>query len=256
MLINLAVRKGGLPPLFLFAFFLVTLTPTQTTNAKGHHTAYPIESTLHISPLKPSDDRYAYFEFQVPSGCTQMKVSYDYDRTKNTVDLGLFDSTSSSEAGNLKGFRGWSGGRRSEVTVARAEATPGYLAGDIPTGAWRLIFGLYKICPDGADIKIRITTATATTDPATASFIASPVDATASIRFRSAAVPKGPSTTPRQWFRGDLHCHTVHSDGDWTVEELAKTANAMNLDFLVVTDHNTMSHHRDIDNWMHQNPTP
>jgi hypothetical protein len=53
-----------------------------------------------------------------------------------------------------------------------------------------------------------------------------------------------------KWFLGDLHMHTVHSDGDWTVDELATTASGMNLDFIVVTDHNTMSHHRDIESRM------
>jgi hypothetical protein len=46
-----------------------------------------------------------------------------------------------------------------------------------------------------------------------------------------------------QWLAGDLHAHTVHSDGSLTVEELAALAAAGGLDFLAVTDHNTVSHH-------------
>jgi hypothetical protein len=42
---------------------------------------------------------------------------------------------------------------------------------------------------------------------------------------------------------GDLHAHTVHSDGSLTVDELAAHAAAVGLDYLAVTDHNTVSHH-------------
>jgi hypothetical protein len=41
--------------------------------------------------------------------------------------------------------------------------------------------------------------------------------------------------------------HTVHSDGDWTIAELASSARIAGLDFICVTDHNTASHHAEID---------
>ena len=47
----------------------------------------------------------------------------------------------------------------------------------------------------------------------------------------------------RRWLAGDLHTHTVHSDGVMTVPELARFAAGRGLDFLAVTDHNTVSHH-------------
>jgi len=43
------------------------------------------------------------------------------------------------------------------------------------------------------------------------------------------------------WYRGDLHTHTVHSDGDWEVADLLKAARAQGLDFVALTDHNTVS---------------
>jgi hypothetical protein len=49
------------------------------------------------------------------------------------------------------------------------------------------------------------------------------------------------------WFAGDLHTHTVHSDGDWTVPDLARAAYYDHLDFLFVTDHNTASHHAEVE---------
>src|SRR5437867_67863 len=43
------------------------------------------------------------------------------------------------------------------------------------------------------------------------------------------------------WYRGDLHSHSVHSDGSNTVAEMAEAASAIGLDFLAPTDHNTIS---------------
>jgi hypothetical protein len=50
----------------------------------------------------------------------------------------------------------------------------------------------------------------------------------------------------RRWLAGDLHTHTVHSDGKLTVPELAELAVRRGLDFLAVTDHNTVSHHAEL----------
>ncbi|MBM3136180.1 MAG: PHP domain-containing protein, partial [Chloroflexi bacterium] len=48
------------------------------------------------------------------------------------------------------------------------------------------------------------------------------------------------------WYRGDLHCHTQHSDGENTLAELLASAKARGLDFLAITDHNTTSYFLDL----------
>jgi hypothetical protein len=55
-----------------------------------------------------------------------------------------------------------------------------------------------------------------------------------------------PAGHGRRWLAGDLHAHTVHSDGMLTVQELAVLAVGRGLDFLAVTDHNTVSHHAEL----------
>jgi hypothetical protein len=55
-----------------------------------------------------------------------------------------------------------------------------------------------------------------------------------------------PATPGRTWLAGDLHSHTVHSDGALTVPELAAHAVSTGLDFVAVTDHNTVSHHSEL----------
>ena len=40
---------------------------------------------------------------------------------------------------------------------------------------------------------------------------------------------------------GDLHCHTTLSDGSLGIEEVISQAKRMNLDYLAITDHDTLS---------------
>lgn len=43
-----------------------------------------------------------------------------------------------------------------------------------------------------------------------------------------------------------MHCHTVHSDGDFTVPSLIETALARHLDGIQITDHNAVSAHAEV----------
>lgn len=45
----------------------------------------------------------------------------------------------------------------------------------------------------------------------------------------------------------ELHCHTLHSDGGFTVSELQKSAKEDGLSLMALTDHNTMSGHAELD---------
>lgn len=47
----------------------------------------------------------------------------------------------------------------------------------------------------------------------------------------------------RGWYRGDLHVHSVYSDGRLKPAELAAAARAAGLDFIATTDHNTTAAH-------------
>ncbi len=55
-----------------------------------------------------------------------------------------------------------------------------------------------------------------------------------------------PAKPGRRWLAGDLHTHTVHSDGVMTVPELARFAVGRGMEFIAVTDHNTVSHHAEL----------
>ncbi|MEV0617843.1 CehA/McbA family metallohydrolase [Nonomuraea sp. NPDC050404] len=161
--------------------------------------------------------------FEVPAGSAAVTVRLSYDRSQGVIDLGC---------ASPEGFRGWSGGARDEYTIARDWATPGYLPGEPETGTWHVWLRLHRIPPQGLDYTLDI------------SFddVAPPV----------AEEPPHGQCPPRRdipdidglrWYAGDFHAHTVHSDGSLTIAELAELAHGRGLDFLAVTDHNTVSHH-------------
>ncbi|RME80872.1 MAG: hypothetical protein D6775_15060 [Caldilineae bacterium] len=49
------------------------------------------------------------------------------------------------------------------------------------------------------------------------------------------------TTAGATWYAGDFHAHTTASDGRHTPAELARLAQAAGLDFLSITDHNTLA---------------
>jgi hypothetical protein len=167
----------------------------------------------------------------------------------NVIDLGLFDPRGSQFPGG-PGFRGWSGSARSEFFVGSEEATPGYLPGPLPAGRYAVLLGLYRIWPQGADYEIHIEAISAV-NQTVASTVAS-VDAsdelarTHSVHMERLNAGTAETRTHDQsavWLRGDLQSHTYHSDAKGSPARLVSKARALGLDFLAITDHNTVSHH-------------
>ena len=222
--------------------------------------ARTFERVVHLAPPGTHDSRYAYVPFDVPAHTARISVSYKYERDNgaNTIDIGLFDTRSTGSDSDPRGFRGWSGGRRSEFFVSREEATPGYLPGDLPAGTWRIILGLYRVAPTGVDVSLKIGIETEENRSSSPTRVP-PKTKISSARGRPGSVaensmrqtsfPQKVAAHGLRWWRGDLHMHTVHSDGDWTIPELISSARNIGLDFIFITDHNTASHHPEIDNF-------
>jgi hypothetical protein len=188
------------------------------------------------------EDRIAspwhYFPVEVGPGVSALRVELSYSRDGGTVlDLGCFDPS---------GFRGWSGGARSSFVISPSGATPGYLAGPVSAGLWRVVLGLYAVPVDGVRFEL-------TAEPVARDLADDLAGEVAGDQLTSTPAPMAPgerraprdlpAAAGRRWLAGDLHAHTVHSDGAMTVAELADFAVRQGLDFVAVTDHNTVSHH-------------
>jgi hypothetical protein len=175
------------------------------------------------------ESTWHYLPVEVPAGASALRVQLDYDAAGAVLDLGCFGPA---------GFRGWSGGARRSFVIAAGSATPGYLPGELEPGTWQVVIGLHRVAAAGTRYEL------------SAEAAGGPFHGT-----RSEPVPPLPSRPARRvlpaagglsWLAGDLHAHTVHSDGIMSVPELARFAVGRGLDFLAVTDHNTVSHHAEL----------
>ena len=101
---------------------------------------------------------------------------------------------------------GVSGSDKSEIFLSETTATPGYHPWPLVPGEWRILVGAYQIALEGVTV-------------------------TYELKF-----------TPKRMrlFKGDLHTHTIASDGVLTLDQLAQHALRHGLDYLAVTDHNQM----------------
>ena len=174
---------------------------------------------------------WVYLPVELPDGVAELCVRCSHDRPDaqggeagNTLDLGIFDQRG-IEPGANRGFRGWSGGSRDGFTISRSDATPGYLPGPLHPGTWHVVLGPYRVAPEGMSWTVAVT-----------------------LRYGEPGPPFAPDPAPQRaagrgpaWYRGDMHLHTVHSDGQQTPAELAAGASAAGLDFVVSTEHNTTS---------------
>ncbi len=186
---------------------------------------------LHGSITAADAQTYRELSFTVPTGVTRITVAFSYtDRDKHTsIDLGILDE---------ERFRGWSGGNKNGFTLSETDATPSYLPGALHPGAWRLLLGIPNIekgVTSTYEARIYF------------SHVGDPVPVST---FSSAPLRQGPA-----WYRGDFHMHDAHSDGACLSQSglkvpcpLYKTveaAVARHLDFIAITDHNTVAHFND-----------
>jgi len=182
------------------------------------------------------EDRFAspwhYLPVDVPDGARGLRAELEYERAGAVLDLGCMAPS---------GFRGWSGGARGSFVISPDAATPGYLPGDIEPGTWQVMIGLHQVPPGGADYRLTVQVS-GTPGELAAPPPPEPPPPLAD-RPPRRELPAGPG---RRWLAGDLHTHTVHSDGVMTVPELARFAVGRGLDFLAITDHNTVSHHAEL----------
>lgn len=174
---------------------------------------------------------FLYLPFTVPEKACTIEVEYEYQGKgpgETTVDIGLFQPGTVDLITGMKNLRGWSGSNKKSFTVSREAATPSYLPGDIPPGEWKVILGLYKIPDQGLRYRVKVRVYEGCLKTSSQSLP------------ETSELVQGDS--PKGWVKGDLHMHSVHSDGDSTLDQIAEVAGSLGLDFVSVTDHNVVSH--------------
>jgi hypothetical protein len=159
----------------------------------------------------------AYFTvpFTMPPDTEAFALAYRYERhraSETRLAQGSFTSRQEINIIDLgliapDGSQvGVSGSDKTEFHVSETDATPGYRPWPLVPGEWQILLGAYKIAPEGV-----------------------------TVTYELSFTPKH-----RRLLKGDLHTHTLASDGVLSVEELARHARRHGLDFLAITDHNQM----------------
>lgn len=193
--------------------------------------ATPLVLTGEIT--RADHQTYREIPFTVPARVKQITVDFAYTgkEQKTVIDLGLRDP---------QGQRGWSGGNKTRFVVGETRATPSYRPAPIQAGDWKLVLGIPNI-----------------RDGQTASW-------TATISFAAREGSEGELAAAYQpvvlsavagWRRGDFHTHTAHSDGSCEdggarapcpPDHTFSAARDAGLDFVAITDHNTITQLADI----------
>uniref|UniRef100_A0AAU2V7D9 CehA/McbA family metallohydrolase n=1 Tax=Streptomyces sp. NBC_00003 TaxID=2903608 RepID=A0AAU2V7D9_9ACTN len=193
----------------------------------------PDETRVVRGTLPPGSPDFVYLPVEVPHGVRELAVSYAYEKppqpagtTGNALDIGVFDERGTGLGG--AGFRGWSGGARTEFFIRADDATPGYLRGPVRAGTWHVALGPYTVAPQGLPYTVTITLK-----------YGEPGTTPAPVYPPTRAKGRG-----RAWYRGDCHMHSVYSDGGRTPAQIAALARAAGLDFINTSEHNTNSAHR------------
>jgi predicted metal-dependent phosphoesterase TrpH len=170
-----------------------------------------------------------FVPFLVPAGVHRISVdfSYTHRQEKTTLNIGIHDPN---------GFRGQSGSNKDHFTLGPGDATPSYIPGAIPPGQWKLLISV-------SSIRQELTS-----------------HYRAEIRFNSPLEDSSftlvPLETDTRWYRGDLHMHTAHSDGSCVNQSgahvpcplflTAQMAASRNLDFIAISDHNSLAHYAEM----------
>ncbi len=186
---------------------------------------FVLEGTVRGS----QNQSYVKVPFTVPPGTERVTFTFAYTGKEQhtTLDLGLLDPA---------GLRCWSGGNKSLLTVGLSDATPSCLPGAIPSGVWNILIGVPNIRAN-----------------VVSHYTAHVYLSTSGAVARLPEVLREPLRAGPAWYRGDLHMHTAHSDGQcpsqsgkmvpcplfFTVDVAARRG----LDFIAITDHNATSHY-------------
>ncbi|MFK4728748.1 CehA/McbA family metallohydrolase [Agromyces mediolanus] len=191
----------------------------------------------------PLEGEYLDRVVEVPAGTGQLRVELDYVKVTDRFQLyaALIDPD-----GVFRGHvqcPGGPGPRELRFTVGIGSASPGAIAGPIAAGTWTLRIDLDRFRQEGAyALRLFAVPEEADDTDGTARPRSTPrTDATAGVAEASAQPTPAPSGEPG-WLRGELHCHSQHSDGRDPVAAIVADARSRGFDFLALSDHFTWSH--------------
>lgn len=177
---------------------------------------------------------YVEHQFTVPSGIQQLDFHLpkfaprrsEGQKYPNQVNYSVFDPN-----GKFRGWRYSYEGLR--FSIGANAATYGCVPGEIIPGEWTLMINVFRVLPPST---LTLSLEVELLEEETLAPLPGYTTQTTSLKGAG-------------WYTGDLHSHTFHSDGNWSVEHINAFYRRIGLDFLHLSDHNTISgdaHHRSL----------
>lgn len=175
------------------------------------------------SLTKTDSKTYHPYTFEVPEGTTNIHLEFPYAPHYGTGRIHRNQINVSIDGPD--GVRGqWNFMKPCDINGILS--SPGMRTSPIEPGTWTATVEAHRILPpDPVNYELIVTLSN---EPLT--LTPSPYH----------DVRKIASTEPG-WYRGDLHGHTIHSDGSWDIPEFTRFMRDRGLDFVSLSDHNTVT---------------
>lgn len=163
--------------------------------------------------------------FDVPEGITQIHFQFDCSpehpeghEHRHQLSLMVFDPDGPRLGISRPGKEG--------AFVNAVKPSPGGLAAPIKAGTWTVFVLVYRLLTPEHPVNYKLTI-TVTSD---------------AIKGKAGKWPAGKVTSRgKGWYWGDLHAHSIHSDGSMDIAELVQFWRSRNVDFMTLSDHDTIS---------------
>jgi MYXO-CTERM domain-containing protein len=162
---------------------------------------------------------YVDVAFDVPVGTQEIRISHSDGSATDILDWGAWSPD---------GFRGWGGGLTDDAVIGVDQSSRGYLPGPITPGTWTVVVGKAQLDADGGHYAIDVTCSDTQSLPILPRAEFSPVVV----------------RPDRRWYKGDFHVHSRESgDASASFDDIAGLAAQRGLDFVNLSDHNTVAQH-------------
>lgn len=175
------------------------------------------------------------FSFYDEKLLNNRKVVKDFAPFKNLLTISIEDPI--GFRGNCHRFST----EHSVINVAEQNSTPGVLNRAMQSGMWTITVNCHCVLSEKCDIQLAVYGLHSSIQ--SKRWFNKPLKDVQQIKCIS--TEDGRVTSSKQkshtWQKSEIHCHTNHSDGLQTVDELVNKAKELGISYLAITDHNTMS---------------
>lgn len=120
------------------------------------------------------------------------------------------------------------------ITIGNDHSSPGFIHGDLESGMWRISFNCHAVVTEKLVVDCRIYGEFDEVESNKVAF---------NVRLPQKEKKKRPirDLSKISGHKIELHTHTCHSDAVFSTQELVDAAETENIEYLAITDHNTMA---------------